>query len=335
MTTMRAVGYRHSRPISEPDALEDLELPVPAPGPRDLLVDVRAVAVNPVDTKVRMRTDPGGEPKVLGWDAAGVVVGAGDEVSLFAPGDEVFYAGSVARAGCDSERHVVDERIVGRKPRSLSFPEAAALPLTSITAWECLFDRLRLDAGSTGALLVLGGAGGVGSILVQLARVLTGVTVIATASRPESQQWVRDLGAHHVVDHTADLVKQVGEIAPGGVDHVFTAYSTGREQDLAAVVRPQGQIVAIDDPEGFDVRVLKQKSIGFLWESMFTRPVFGTDDLVEQHRLLDRVADLVDAGTLRTTLTRTMSGLTAANLVEAHRLLEAHQVVGKIVVDLG
>ena len=333
---MRAVGYHHSRPLDQPDALEDLVLPVPEPGPRDLLVEIRAVAVNPVDTKVRMRNDPqGGDPQVLGWDAAGVVVGVGAQVTLFAEGDEVYYAGQVNRPGCDSERHVVDERIVGRKPSSLSFAEAAALPLTTITAWECLFDRLGMGEAATGTLLVHGAAGGVGSMMIQLARELTDVTVVATASRPESRAWAQELGAHHVVDHSGHLVEQLEEVAPGGVDWVFTPYSTGREQELAALCRPQGHVVAIDDPTDFDVTAFKAKSIAFHWESMFTRAVFETEDMVEQHHLLDRVADLVDAGRLRTTLTRTLEGLTAVNVLEAHRLMESHCATGKIVLDLG
>ena len=219
---MRAVGYRASLPISEPDSLLDVELPIPTPGPRDLLVRVEAVSVNPVDTKVRRGVDPAGELKVLGYDAAGVVVGVGPEVTRFRVGDEVYYAGSIGRPGTNPQFHLVDERITGHKPATLDFAEAAALPLTTITAWEALFDRFRLAKDSTGTLLVMGAAGGVGSVLVQLARALTGVTVIGTASRAESQQWVTELGAHHAVDHHGDLVAAVREVAPDGVDYIFT-----------------------------------------------------------------------------------------------------------------
>ena len=218
--TMRAVAYRKSLPISDPASLEDVELPVPTPGPRDLLVRVEAVSVNPVDTKVRKGNDPGGQPKVLGYDAAGVVTAVGGDVTLFDVGDEVYYAGSITRPGTNAQFHVVDERIVGHKPRTLGFAEAAALPLTTITAWETLFDRFRLGADATGTLLVLAAAGGVGSMALQLARALTGLTLVGTASRPESRQWALDLGAHHVVDHH-DLVADVRAVAPDGVNYVL------------------------------------------------------------------------------------------------------------------
>src|ERR1700759_2938647 len=287
---MRAVGARKALPISDPASLEDLEVPVPEPGPRDLLVRVEAVSVNPVDVKVRASTDPGREPKILGWDAAGVVEAAGADVSLFAPGDEVYYAGSIDRPGTDAQLHVVDERIVGHKPRGLTFAQAAALPLTTITAWETLFDRFRLTPESSGVLVVLGAAGGVGSMITQLARVLTRLVLIGTASRPESQQWVLDHGAHHVVDHH-DLVRGVLGIAPDGVTHVSSTHTAGSIEAFAEILQPGGAITAIDDPEGLDVVPLKTKSLSFHWEFMFTRPLLGTVDLVEQHNLLDRVAE--------------------------------------------
>lgn len=328
--TMPAVGYRTALPISDPDSLVDLDLPVPEPGPHDLLVEVAAVSVNPVDVKVRAGSDPGGTPKVLGYDAAGVVTAVGAEVGLFAVGDEVYYAGSIARPGTNARYHVVDERIVGHKPRTLGFPAAAALPLTAITAWETLFDAFRLRDDSTGTLLVLAAAGGVGSMVVQLARALTDLTVIGTASRPDSRRWATDLGAHHVVDHH-DLVAAVRTVAPDGVDLIVSPHTGGSVEAYAELIRPRGQIVAIDEPEGLDLLPLKAKSVTFHWELMFTRPLYGPDPIA-QHDLLDRVAALVDAGTLRTTLTTELGPINAANLREAHELVESGHMVGKVVV---
>ena len=328
---MRAVGYREPLPIADPASLEDLEVPVPEPGPRDLLVRVEAVSVNPVDVKVRASTDPGREPKILGWDAAGVVEAAGADVTLFAPGDEVYYAGSIDRPGTDAQLHVVDERIAGHKPRGLTFAQAAALPLTTITAWETLFDRFRLTPESSGVLVVLGAAGGVGSMITQLARALTRMVVIGTASRPESQQWVLDHGAHHVVDHH-DLVQGVLGIAPDGVTHVFSTHTAGSIEAFAEILQPGGAITAIDDPEGLDVVPLKTKSLSFHWEFMFTRPLLATVDLVEQHNLLDRVAEMVSEGTVQTTLARELGPINAATLREAHAMVEEGRMVGKVVV---
>lgn len=331
MTTMRAVAYRKSLPITDPAAFEDVELPVPEPGPHDLLVRVEAVSVNPVDTKVRAGSDPGGEPRVLGFDAAGVVTATGAEVTLFQPGDEVYYAGTIDRPGTNAEYHVVDERIVGPKPRSLSFAQAAALPLTTITAYETLHDRFRVGPDSTGTLLVLAGAGGVGSILIQLARALTGLTVVATASRPESRDWVRSMGAHHVADHR-DLVASVREVAPDGVDYVFSPNTAGRIEEFAELLRPGGAITAIDEPPGLELLPLKGKSISFHWELMFTRPLHGWD-LIAQHNLLAHVAELVDAGTVRTTLTTELKPINAATVRQAHELTETGRTVGKTVIS--
>jgi zinc-binding alcohol dehydrogenase family protein len=328
---MRAVGYRKALPISDPASLEDLEVPVPEPGPRDLLVRVEAVSVNPVDVKVRASSDPGGEPKILGYDAAGTVVATGSDVQLFSPGDEVYYAGSIDRPGTDAQFHVVDERITGHKPRSLTFAQAAALPLTTITAWEALFDRFRLNPESSGVLVVLGAAGGVGSMIIQLTRVLTRMVVVGTASRPESQQWAQELGAHHVIDHH-DLVGGVRGITPDGVTHVFSPHTAGSIEDFAEILRPHGAIVAIDEPEGLDILPLKNKSISFNWEFMFTRPLYQPPDMVEQHELLDRVAGMVDEGTVRTTLTRQLGPISAATLREAHTLVESGRMTGKVVV---
>jgi zinc-binding alcohol dehydrogenase family protein len=329
---MRAVGYRQPLPVSDPASLEDLEVPVPEPGPRDLLVRVAAVSVNPVDVKLRASTDPDGEPKILGWDAAGVVVATGSDVTLFSPGDEVYYAGAVNRPGADAQFHVVDERIVGHKPRSLTFAQAAALPLTTITAWETLFDRFRLTPESSGVLVVLGAAGGVGSMITQLARALTRLEVIGTASRPESQQWTLDHGAHHVIDHH-DLVRGVKGIAPDGVTHVFSTHTEGSIEAFAEILQPGGAIAAIDDPDGLDIVPLKNKSLSFHWEFMFTRSLFQTADLVEQHQLLDRVAEMVDEGTIQSTLSQELSPINAATLREAHAMVEAGRMVGKVVVS--
>jgi zinc-binding alcohol dehydrogenase family protein len=328
---MRAVGYRKNLPIDDPQSLVDLELPVPEPGPHDLLVQVEAVSVNPVDVKVRTGTDPGGEPKVLGYDAAGTVLAVGSAVTLFRVGDEVYYAGSIARSGTNAQFHLVDERITGPKPSSLTFAEAAALPLTTLTAWESLFDRLRMDSKSTGTLLVLGAAGGVGSVLIQLARQLTRVTVIATASRPESRSWVTELGAQHVVNHHDGLVEAVRELAPTGVDFVFTPHSAGMMDTFAAVTRPYGEIVAIDDPTGLDLAPLKSKSIAWHWELMFTRALYDPDSPA-QHNLLASAAELYDKGVLRTTLTTQIEGINAANLRRAHAAIEGSSSIGKTVL---
>ncbi|MET7300687.1 zinc-binding alcohol dehydrogenase family protein [Embleya sp. NPDC005575] len=329
-STMHAVAYRKSLPVDDPESLLDLELPVPTPGPRDLLVRVEAVALNPVDYKVRQNADPGGEPRVLGWDAAGTVVAVGDQVKLFSVGDEVYYAGALDRPGANAGFHAVDERLVARKPVSLSFPEAAALPLTSLTAWEGLFDHLKLaDAGGT--LLVTAAAGGVGSMVTQLARARTGLTVIGTASRPETAEFARRMGAHHIVDHHRPLAPQLAETAPGGVDYVFS--TTGTERNLpvyAEVLKPFGAIVAIDDFDSLPIGSLKAKSIAFHWEFMFTRSMFATPDQQEQHHILTEVARLVDAGTVASTATRDLGPVNAANLREAHRLQESGSTIGKL-----
>jgi len=280
---MKAVGYRKSLPVDHPEALIDLDLPRPEPRGRDLLVAVRAVSVNPVDYKVRLRAaPPPGEVKVLGFDAAGIVEEVGPECRLFRPGDAVFYAGDIKRPGTDAEYHLVDERIVGRKPETLDYPAAAALPLTSITAWEMLFDRLGVqrDGGSGASILVIGGAGGVGSILIQLARRLTALTVIATASRPETRDWCLTLGAHHVVDHGAGLVAGIAALDSPPVAYVASLTHTDRHfAAVAEVVAPQGKVALIDDPEPIDVRILKTKSVSLHWEMMFTRSMFQTPDM--------------------------------------------------------
>lgn len=332
--TMRAVAYTRSLPVEDPESLVDVELPVPVPGPRDLLVRVEAVAVNPVDAKTRAGGDPGGRARVLGWDAAGVVTAVGDQVELFSAGDEVYYAGAVDRAGCDSEYHVVDERLAARKPASLSFGEAAAMPLTGLTAWEGLFERLGVVQGpgeSPGALLVTAAGGGVGSMVAQLARKLTGLTVIGTASRPETVEFARRFGAHAIVDHHRPLAPQLRECAPDGVRYVFSTAGTDRNLPVyAEVMTPFGDIVAIDDHDDLPVGVLKDKSIAFHWELMFTRSLFRTPDQAVQGHILTRIARLVDEGVLATTAARDLGPITAEHLREAHRILESGASVGKI-----
>ncbi|MDH0095157.1 zinc-binding alcohol dehydrogenase family protein [Ectopseudomonas hydrolytica] len=336
---MKAVAYYQSLPADHPEALQDVQLDAPSPGPHDLLVEVRAISVNPVDTKIRRNVAPEhGAAKVLGWDAAGVVKAVGSEVSLFQPGDRVFYAGAIDRAGANSELHLVDERIVGRMPASLSFAEAAALPLTAITAWELLFERLQIAEGSTDqgqSLLIVGAAGGVGSILTQLARRLTGLTVIGTASRPETQAWVRELGAHHVIDHGKPLSEELARIGIGQVSHVASLTQTDQHYaQLIECLQPQGRLALIDDPlQPLDVMQLKRKSLSLHWELMFTRSLYQTEDMIEQHRLLQRVAELVDSGVLKTTLGEHFGRIDAANLRRAHALLESGKAKGKIVLE--
>jgi zinc-binding alcohol dehydrogenase family protein len=336
---MKAVAYYQSLPADHPEALLDVQLDAPSPGPHDLLVEVRAISVNPVDTKIRQGVTPeNGAAKVLGWDAAGVVKAVGSAVSLFHPGDRVFYAGAIDRAGANSELHLVDERIVGAMPASLSFAEAAALPLTAITAWELLFERLQITKGSADqgqSLLIVGAAGGVGSILTQLARRLTGLTVIGTASRPETQAWVRELGAHHVIDHSKPLSEELARVGVGQVTHVASLTQTDQHYaQLIECLLPQGRLALIDDPLlPLDVMQLKRKSLSLHWELMFTRSLYQTDDMIEQHRLLQRVSELVDSGVIRTTLGEHFGRIEAANLRRAHALLESGKAKGKIVLE--
>ncbi|KVQ54944.1 zinc-binding alcohol dehydrogenase family protein [Burkholderia territorii] len=336
---MKAVGLTRYLPIDDPQALVDVELPQPVPGPRDLLVKVEAISVNPVDTKVRApKPQVEQTPRVLGWDAAGTVVAVGAEVTMFRPGDEVFYAGSITRAGANSEFHTVDERIAAIKPRSLDFAASAALPLTALTAWEALFDRLRVspqgaDAGKS--VLIIGGAGGVGSIAIQLSKTLGKLRVIATASRPASAEWVRSLGADDVVDHFGDLPAQLREIGHANVDYVLIFNDTDRHFPAAAeIIRPQGGICTIvENDKPIPVELLKAKSAAFHWEFMFTRAMFETPDMIEQHKILSEVARLVDGGTLRTTLGEQLGPINAANLRRAHQLLEAGRAIGKLVLS--
>lgn len=329
---MRAVGMPDSLPLDDPRVLVDFEAPVPGPGPRDLLVQIAATAVNPVDTKRRKQWGPQDPPRILGWDAAGVVRAVGVDVAGFKIGDRVWYAGDMTRPGTNAEFNLVDERLAALAPSTLSDAAAAALPLTALTAWEGLFDRLRVGADETGTLLVVGAAGGVGSLVIQFAKLLTSMSVIATASRPESAEWCRELGADHVVDHSQPLAAQLVEIAPGGVDYVFSMNTSGRETDLFEAMAPQSHLVLIDDPEAFDGYAFKRKSIAIHWELMFTRSMFNTPDMARQGEILAAVARLVDVGRLRSTLVAELEGLSAANLIEAHRIIESGRSIGKVVV---
>src|SRR3984893_892366 len=337
---MKAVGYKKSLPIEAPDSLIDFEAAKPEPKGRDIRVAVKAISANPVDYKVRKRAaPPEGETKLLGFDSAGTVDAGGPDVTLFKPGDEVFYAGSIQRQGTNSEFHLVDERIVGNKPKSLSSAQAEALPLTSITAWELLFDRLGAVPGKSvdpRTLLIVGGAGGVGSLLTPLARRLTGLTIVATASRPESQKWCLDLGAHAVVDHAKPMREQIEKLKLPPVALIASLTNTGDHyKALADIIAPQGKYGLIDDPAEFNVSVFKGKAVSIHWESMFTRSSFQTPDMIGQHLLRNDVATLITKGMLRTTLDQTMGTINAANLKRAHALLESGKSRGKIVLEGG
>lgn len=336
---MRAIGFHTPQPITSETALVDLELPMPEVAGHDLLVEIKAISVNPVDTKVRRnQTPPAGEARILGYDAAGVVKAVGPDVSLFKPGDEVYYAGAINRPGTNAEYHLVDERIVGLKPKTLSFAQAAALPLTAITAYEALFDRLKVSDPVLGAgrsILITGGAGGVGSIAIQLAKELTDLTVIATASRPETVDWAKSLGADHVINHSKPLAQEFAALGIDPPGFIFSVTHSGQHRlAMAEIVAPMGRICLIDDfPEGFDILAFKQKVVSLHWEFMFSRPVFQTPDMIEQHKLLTHVAELIDAGKVRTTLDTVLGPITAENLREAHRLIESNRTRGKIVLE--
>ena len=338
---MKAVAFSRHLPIDDPEALQDIVLPRPQPGPRDLLVRVEAASVNPVDAKLR-GPRPGApalldQPRVLGFDAAGVVEAVGNEVELFQPGDEVYYAGDATRPGCNAQYHLVDERLVGPKPTTLDFAEAAALPLATITAWELLFERMpfHLDAeGNTRSLLVIGGAGGVGSMAIQLAR-HAGFIVIATASRPQTQAWCRRMGAHHVIDHRQPLAPQLQALGFASVDAAVNLADTDRYWDaLGELLAPQGHVGLIVEPTGA-LRIgdpYKAKCIGIHWEFMFARPRFRTADMIHHHRILTRVGSLVEAGELRSPLTEVLGPIDATGLRQAHRRMESGSTIGKLVL---
>ena len=334
-TMVKAIGYTKAGPISAENALIDFEMDMPQPGPSDLLVEVRGISVNPVDVKVRANVQPDGASRVLGFDAAGIVKEAGPATTRFRPGDEVFYAGDITRPGTNAEFHVVDERIVGRKPSSLDFVEAAGMPLTTITAWEILFDSFRLAEGEGGgeSLLVIGGAGGVGSILIQLAKKLTGLDVIATTSRADTRAWVDKMGADHVVNHREPLDEEMKAL---GISPRYVASLTHTERHFESIVKlikPRGHIALIDDPGVLDVVPLKSKALSLSWEFMFARSMFQTEDMDAQHRLLNRVADLLDDGTLVSTVNERYGVMNVANLRAAHELQESGAAIGKTVLS--
>lgn len=337
---MKAVALLKYLPINHPESLIDVELPKPKASGRDLLVRVLAVAVNPIDTKVRKPKDKiETEPKVLGWDAAGEVVEVGPECTLFKVGDKVYYAGSVTRSGTNAEYQLVDERIVACMPESLSVEAAAALPLTAVTAWESLFDRLGIslvaqrNLGKT--ILIIGGAGGVGSIAIQLAAKLAGLTVIATASRPETVKWVKDLGAHYVINHRDNLLTQMQAIQFAEVDYILCNNDTDTYfAVMAELIKAQGKICSIvENNAPVELGLLKNKSATFVWEMMFTRSTYQTEDMINQHHILDLIAGLIDSGAIKTTMNQVLTPINAANLRVAHAQLESGNTIGKIVLS--
>ena len=336
---MKAVGYKSPGPIEGEGTLHDIELPKPVVTGCDLLVKVHAVSMNPVDTKVRRLREPvgGGEWGILGYDASGVVEAIGPDVKDYKPGDEVFYAGSIGRPGTNSEYHLVDERIVGHKPKSLNHAEAAAMPLTAITAWEMLFDRLDVNSPTVEGsklFLIIGGAGGVGSITIQLLRALTDMTIIATASRPETQDWVQQCGAHHVINHREPLAPQVEELGLGAPGFVFSTTQTDQHlENIVELIAPQGRFGLIDDPPELNIKPFKLKAVSIHWELMFTRPLFNTPDIEEQQKLLNEVSQMVDQGKLNSTMTDVAGTINAENLTSVHKLIESGKAKGKIVLE--
>lgn len=337
--SIKAVGYKQSLPISENDSLVDIKIAKPTASGRDLLVKISAISVNPVDCKIRKNVAVENDDyKIIGWDAVGVVEAVGDEASLFSVGDEVYYAGDLTRSGSNAEFQLIDERIVGRKPSSLSNAQAAALPLTAITAWELLFNGLSVPlktaSSEQSTILVVGAAGGVGSIFIQLAKTLTNATIIATASRDSSKKWVKDLGADYVVDHSQALAAQISDLNIGELTHVASLNGTEKYvESFVEVLKPFGKIGLIDDPASFNIALLKRKSISLHWEFMFTRSMFQTPDIQQQHVLLNEVADLVDAGKISTTLGKNLGKICAENLKQAHNELEQGTAIGKLVLE--
>ncbi|CAM3947740.1 zinc-binding alcohol dehydrogenase family protein [Vibrio neonatus] len=329
---MKAIGYQVNLPIDAEESLQDIELDKPSVAGRDILVKIQAVSVNPVDTKIRANVAPKSGYKVIGWDAVGVVDEVGEKVSLFKVGDLVWYAGDLNRSGTNAEYQLVDERIVSKAPTSVSVAQAAALPLTSLTAWEMLFDRIQVDSSANKTLLIIGAAGGVGSIMVQLAKKLTKLKVIATASRPESVQWLQSLGADQVIDHNASMSEQLG--MKDCIDYVVSLNNTEQHMpEVVTLIKPQGKFGLIDDPMTFDIRALKAKSISLHWEFMYTRSMFETGDMQTQHHILANVAKMIDDKQITTTLGEHFGTINAQNLKRAHALLESQQARGKIVLE--
>ncbi len=344
---MKAIGYQDNLPIDNEMALQDITIDKPVASGHDILVEVKAISVNPVDYKIReSRPVAEDEFAIIGWDAAGVVTAVGDEVSLFSVGDRVYYAGDLTRSGSNAEYQLVDERIVGHMPKSLSFSEAAALPLTTITAWEMLFDRLQVPVASSEnaddvqatkshpTVLVVGAAGGVGSIMTQLLKTRTQALIIGTASRDESIKWLQTLGADHVINHRNPLSDELNKIGISEVDYVVSLNNTQEHFDeIIKCLKPQGKLGLIDDPEALNVNALKLKSISLHWEFMYTRSMFTTPDMIEQHHLLNKVATLIDTGKLQTTVAHELGMITAKNLRHAHQMLENREAHGKIVLE--
>lgn len=337
---MKAIGFKTSLPIENPESFIEFETVKPVPGPQDLLVKIYAISVNPVDFKIRQSGAQNTvleTPKIIGWDAVGIVQAVGEKVTLFEVGDLVYYAGDLTKQGSNAEYQIVDERIVGRKPKSLSIEEAAVIPLTALTAWEILFDRIRISAEKDKgkSILIIGGAGGVGSIAIQLAKKIAGLTVIATASRPETIDWCKQQGADFVVDHK-DLVANVREASFEHVDFILDFVDTNAYWDIMVeLIKPQGHIASITgSSEPVVLNKLKSKSVSFSWELMYTRSMYQTEDMIEQHHILNKVADLLDEGVLKTTLNTTLNGLTADNVKKAHELLESGRTIGKIAIKI-
>ncbi|UWU24223.1 zinc-binding alcohol dehydrogenase family protein (plasmid) [Rhizobium sp. CB3060] len=336
---MKAVGYKTPSAVDGADSLVDIEIAKPVPEGHDILVEMKAVSVNPVDYKIRRSTPPaeGMDWKVIGWDAAGIVAAVGPEVTRFAPGDEVWYAGSILRPGTNAEFHLVDERIVGHKPSKLDWSDAAALPLTTLTAWEALFDRMNVKkpvSGAANAILIIGGAGGVGSIAIQIARQFTDLTVIATASRPQTREFVTKMGAHHVVDHSKPLAQQIADLGIGAPAFVFSTTQTEKHVvEIAELISPQGRFGLIDDPKSFDIMLFKRKAVSIHHELMFTRSIYQTPDMIEQGRILDEVGAAADAGRIRSTATVRLGTINADNLKKAHAQLESGSTIGKVVLE--
>jgi len=335
---MKAIGYTRPGSIDRDDALIDLDIAKPTATGHDILVKVAAVSVNPVDTKVRSsRAAEGDTPVILGWDAVGEVVETGEQVTRFKIGDRVWYAGAINRPGTNSEYHLVDARIVGHAPKSIDTAAAAALPLTTLTAQEMIFDRLKVTdpvPGAANAIVIIGGAGGVGSIAIQLLREQTDLTIIATASRPETQDWVNELGAHHVVDHSKPLPEQIAALGIGAPAFVFsTNYSETYVAQIAEFIAPQGRFGLIDDPKGFDIMPFKGKAVSIHWELMFTRSLFTTEDIARQGDILDTVAGFIDAGKIRSTATESFGVINAVNLKRAHALIESGKAKGKFTLE--
>ena len=332
---MKAVAYQKAGPITSPEALVDIELDTPVAEGHDLLVRVQAISVNPVDTKIRKNVSDESGWKVLGWDAVGVVEATGDKVTQFKVGDVVWYAGALNRQGSNSELQLVDERIVGHKPKTLEATEAAALPLTAITAWEMLFDRLQVPktAPENTTILVIGGAGGVGSITIQLLKQLTNLTIIATASRPETKEWVKQLGADYVLDHRESLAPQIKQLGLNAPSYVFSTTQTDQHlADIVELIAPQGHFGLIDDPEQLDIKPFKSKSVSVHWEFMFTRSMFQTEDMQKQSEILNEVSKLVEEGKIKTTVTEVLSPINAENLKQIHQQIESGKTKGKIVL---